>query len=78
MVTLRSDRHCEGRLALTASLVSGVQRRRREAWETVPKLLETRLQFRFRNFRDLWVFRVGWVSGLQALVVRMLVPLSVQ
>lgn len=52
-----------GRLPLTAFALWGVRRRRREAWETVPKLLETCLQFRFRNFRDLWVSIVGWDSG---------------
>lgn len=80
-VAVRSERQGQGRSALTASVVSGVQSRRREAWETVPKLLETRLQFRFRNFRDLWVSRVGWDSGKRgrpALVLGMRVPLAVQ
>lgn len=51
----------QGPLSLKAFVV---RRRSREAWETtVLKLLETCLQFRFRNFRDLWISRIGWDSG---------------
>lgn len=52
-----------GALGLDGNSGVRVRRRRRQACETVPKLLETRLQFRFRNFRDLRVCRVGWDSG---------------
>lgn len=48
---------------MMAFVVWGVQRECQEAWGTVPKLMETCLQFRFRNFRDLWVSGVGWDSG---------------
>lgn len=59
----RSDGYFQGLSSLTALVVSGVRTRRREACEAVSKLLETSLQFRFRNFRDLWVYRIGWDSG---------------
>lgn len=51
----------QGLLSLRAFVV---RRRSREAWETtVLKLLEICLQFRFLNFWDLWISRIGWDSG---------------
>lgn len=76
-----SGRHPEGRLSLMAFVVWGVQSRCQEAWEAVPKLMETCLRFRFRNFPDLWASRVGWDSrkaGQRELAVRRLGPLTVQ
>lgn len=55
--------HSWGCSPLSTFVVTRVQTRRRKAWEAVSKLQATCLQFRFRNFRDLWVQRVGWDSG---------------
>lgn len=69
-----------GRPPLTALVVLGVRGRRREAGETVPKLRETCLQFRFRIFGIFGFLDLGGIprrgAGRQGLAARTLVPFA--
>lgn len=81
MVAVRSDRHRQGRLALTASVVSGVQRDAGKPGRPFPNFWRPACSFAFGIFGIFGFLELGGIpgrAGRQALVVRVLVPLLVQ